>query len=180
MLPLILAAAAAGFSLLRGKTRKNPGRRLSRHRRVKRKNPDKQMHRVSGYAYTGHKTYWRKEVTYSAARMTLEQAKARVLAALRKRHPHAIGYRIIAAHTYSASLQKNPVREEDLSPKARAAWRAWMTAANKPGPRGSETYSAFTKRQARIASLRARFERLQSEAKTNPKKKRHSTRKAKR
>jgi hypothetical protein len=38
MLP-ILAAAAAGLYFLRGKTRKNPGRRPSGHRRVKRKNP---------------------------------------------------------------------------------------------------------------------------------------------
>lgn len=40
MLPILLAAAAAGISLLRRKTRKNPVRRLSGHRRVERKNPD--------------------------------------------------------------------------------------------------------------------------------------------
>ena len=41
MLPIILAAAAAGFSFLRGKTRKNPGRRPHNRRRVLRKNPGK-------------------------------------------------------------------------------------------------------------------------------------------
>lgn len=53
MLPILLAAAAAGISLLRRKTRKNPVRRLSGHRRVKRKNPV-----VSRSDYT-HNIFWR-------------------------------------------------------------------------------------------------------------------------